>query len=104
VHGDAAVQQFSEAIRDILQDARVWVPGSNWDEDSIDEIARYWYQRDPERAVQVATALLELHRSLRRRASSGASDADIELTGVPAQDNVVPFNGPTATFGFRRGN
>ena len=58
VHGDAAVQQFTEALRDANPE---WVPGSDWFGDDIDEVALYWYQRDPERAVQIAQTILRLH-------------------------------------------
>jgi hypothetical protein len=66
----------------------------------------------PAEALAAAQALIRRHNAERRRANQATSSPRRRSSprraprpaNNPTSDNVVPFNGPTAKFGFRRGN
>jgi hypothetical protein len=79
VYGDEAVQQFTQALRD--SDAE-WAPGSDWYNDSVDEVAAYHYKCDPERAIAVANAIRKLWQAQRRR-PEGEAPPEAALAARP---------------------
>ena len=95
MHGDAAVQQFTEALRDANPE---WVPGSDWFNDETSEIARYWYLRDPERAVRIAREIIALWRADRQ------PEPAPEPQPIQEPDQRTNVIRPRFRRGFTRGN
>ena len=88
VHGDEAVQQFTEALRDANPN---WAPGSDWWHDDPEEIAGYLLAGDEQKAVQIARAIIRKYRAARRQrradqpapATAGDDDAGV-VADAPA--------------------